>query len=399
MKTRHSKNKPLLKPASSASYLATLAVFLVALTCAPTAGAQTELSLVDANQRQAASTVNCDAPLSGNHCIRGTFYESRTFPGGTTITVTEADLAAMGLSGCNVLDVNVGLELSSVPNVGLDTVTVTHDLDDVVIYRPSICGGDTMDGIFDDEGGRANPCLPVGGPFIPHDLLSDFDGRSLVGDWDVSVGASAGTIESWAFAADVQCNEMSPPDSALTQKTSTCEAGPKTLCLGDDRFRVYVQWRDNTGQTGAANAIELTADTGTHWFFKSTNLEMMLKILDGCPSNNHFWVFAGGLTNVEVKMTITDTFTGVVKTYWNPQQTAFQPIQDTSAFATCDGNPPPPGEQPPPPEPSIFCDRELCATNEALRQECIDEFLFCLNAQEFNDDECVIAALLTCNAE
>ena len=44
---------------------------------------------------------------------------------------------------------------------------------------------------------------------------------------------------------------------------------------------------------------------------------------------------AGGLTDVNVVLTVTDTMTGLVRTYVNPQGTAFQPIQDTSAFATC----------------------------------------------------------------
>jgi hypothetical protein len=57
--------------------------------------------------------------------------------------------------------------------------------------------------------------------------------------------------------------------------------------------------------------------------------------LNACTLNSRFWVFAGGLTNVRVVMTVTDTQTGTVKTYTNPQGVAFQPIQDTSAFATC----------------------------------------------------------------
>jgi hypothetical protein len=43
-------------------------------------------------------------------------------------------------------------------------------------------------------------------------------------------------------------------------------------------------------------------------------------------------VFAGGLTNVDTTITVTDTQTGAVKTYRNPANTAFQPIQDTAAF-------------------------------------------------------------------
>ncbi|MEP6769608.1 MAG: hypothetical protein ABJC61_13125 [Acidobacteriota bacterium] len=48
-----------------------------------------------------------------------------------------------------------------------------------------------------------------------------------------------------------------------------------------------------------------------------------------------WWVFAGGLTNVEVTLTVSDLHTGAVRTYRNPLGTAFQPLQDTAAFATC----------------------------------------------------------------
>jgi len=61
---------------------------------------------------------------------------------------------------------------------------------------------------------------------------------------------------------------------------------------------------------------------------------MVIKVVDGRVVNNRYWVFAGGLTNVNVVTTVTDTQTGAFKTYTNPQGTAFQPIQGTSAFAT-----------------------------------------------------------------
>jgi hypothetical protein len=61
----------------------------------------------------------------------------------------------------------------------------------------------------------------------------------------------------------------------------------------------------------------------------------VIKVLNGCGVNNNYWVFAGGLTNVQVMLTVTDTQTGSVRTYTNPINTAFLPIQDTGAFATC----------------------------------------------------------------
>jgi hypothetical protein len=79
----------------------------------------------------------------------------------------------------------------------------------------------------------------------------------------------------------------------------------------------------------------LTSDTGSFWFFSPTNVETVVKVLDGCGVDSSFWVFAGGLTNVDVVMTVTDTQTGAVRTYTNPQGSAFLPIQDTAAFAAC----------------------------------------------------------------
>ena len=60
---------------------------------------------------------------------------------------------------------------------------------------------------------------------------------------------------------------------------------------------------------------------------------MVTKVLDACGiTYNSYWVFAAGLTNVEVTLTITDSETQQVRTYANPLGVPFQPIQDTSAF-------------------------------------------------------------------
>ncbi len=42
-----------------------------------------------------------------------------------------------------------------------------------------------------------------------------------------------------------------------------------------------------------------------------------------------------GLTNVEATINVLDTHNGTLVPYVNPQGTAFAPIQDTKAFATC----------------------------------------------------------------
>lgn len=59
-------------------------------------------------------------------------------------------------------------------------------------------------------------------------------------------------------------------------------------------------------------------------------------MLDACePPFDRFWVFHARPTNVETLITVTDTQEGRVRTYLNPLNTPFQPVQDTNAFATC----------------------------------------------------------------
>jgi hypothetical protein len=59
---------------------------------------------------------------------------------------------------------------------------------------------------------------------------------------------------------------------------------------------------------------------------------MTVKVLDGCAANGHYWVFAGGMTNVGVQWKVTRTLTGDTKNYTNELGTAFAPVQDTAAF-------------------------------------------------------------------
>jgi hypothetical protein len=127
------------------------------------------------------------------------------------------------------------------------------------------------------------------------------------------------------------------PPSTTPGSSATCTPTPTALCLAAGRFRVEARWRTGAGTSGQALASPLTADTGTFTFFDPANVEAVVKVLDACsfPGAPRFWVFAAGLTNVEVVLTVTDTRTGAVKNYTNPLNRAFQPVQDTGAFATC----------------------------------------------------------------
>ncbi len=65
---------------------------------------------------------------------------------------------------------------------------------------------------------------------------------------------------------------------------------------------------------------------------------MVAKVLNACDLEpfHRFWVFAAGLTNVEVTFQVTDTASGQVEIYTNPQGMPFAPIQDLRSFDTCE---------------------------------------------------------------
>jgi len=112
----------------------------------------------------------------------------------------------------------------------------------------------------------------------------------------------------------------------------SCAPNAATLCLNGNRFRVQVTWRvASQGVGGSGTAVPLSGDTGYFWFFSSGNVELIVKALDGRGLNGFFWVFYGALSDVEYTLTVTDTVTGAVKTYFNPAG-RLASVADTSAF-------------------------------------------------------------------
>ncbi|HYO16310.1 MAG TPA: Calx-beta domain-containing protein [Thermoanaerobaculia bacterium] len=170
---------------------------------------------------------------------------------------------------------------------------------------------------------------------------------------DLATGPGGRFVVTWTsfakldtIASDFDVRIMARSFTSAFQ----CQPSATTMCLNNGRFQVRTRWRTADGQQGEGQAEGLSHETGFFWFFGRENVEMIVKALDGCGVNQRFWVFAGGLTDVEVEMEVTDTSTGAVRTYLNPRGNAFLPIQDTSAFPTCDvsgpGDPLPPIPEP-----------------------------------------------------
>jgi hypothetical protein len=115
-----------------------------------------------------------------------------------------------------------------------------------------------------------------------------------------------------------------------------CLADAQTVCLNQGRFRVHVAWKTSAGDEGEATAVPVISDdSALFWFFNASNWEMLIKVLNGCAMTNNYWVFFAATTDVQFTVTVTDTQTGKVKTYFNPQGTSADAVTDTGAFPTC----------------------------------------------------------------
>ncbi len=143
---------------------------------------------------------------------------------------------------------------------------------------------------------------------------------------------------TYRFAVEARngplASARTPVVAATTWFSGSARCGEdEVLCLGS--FEVEVEWDAGGGNAGRGIAERLTARSGDFWFFGPENIEMVVKVLDGCSVNGHMWVFATGLTDVQVTTTVRDLHTGHERTWSNPRGTPFQPIADTKAFASC----------------------------------------------------------------
>ena len=78
-------------------------------------------------------------------------------------------------------------------------------------------------------------------------------------------------------------------DSTWKPSRLSCASDPTTLCLSDGRFQVTTQWATAAGQSGSGQAVTLAGgDAGYFTFFDSGNVEVAVKVLNGCGSNGHF---------------------------------------------------------------------------------------------------------------
>jgi hypothetical protein len=174
---------------------------------------------------------------------------------------------------------------------------------------------------------------PMGSPFgiydvAPPNLMKAFWNWALVTN-DGSLG-----VHNPTFASRV----INASRDGLTTAPAACTDSATEVCLNRDRYRVSIQWKrppehPNLGPATVSNLQ--TDDSANFWFLEPSNLEFLVKVVNGCSLNSRYWVFFAGTTNVEFTVNVTDTKTGQSKSYMNPLGHPADAVTDTQAFATC----------------------------------------------------------------
>jgi hypothetical protein len=208
--------------------------------------------------------------------------------------------------------------------------------------------GDTAGGVYSlvffDFGGA---------PVTPGDIITftqsfeQLDGTSG-GDlfFNTGGGSCPGVFETEGTTPPLDTprrNSAAILTNAVNLSTS-CVPSDTVLCVdnnpGDRRFQVTASFQTSQGGGFSGNGQEIpiaplgVIHGGLFWFFGADNPELLIKMVDGCALDSHFWVFISAGTNVAFTVNVLDTATGHTAIYSNPDRTAALAVQDTAAL-TC----------------------------------------------------------------
>ena len=186
--------------------------------------------------------------------------------------------------------------------------------------------------IYDAEGGRQ------GDQFQVNTYTPNWQTRP-----SVAVDDQGGAVVAWQSLGSTFEDESDWSIQAQRLRILECSPTETGLCLLDNRFEVEVDWRDFADGTGYGRVVPLgmsaSNDSGLFYFFDPDNWEMLVKMVDGCGFNDHYWFFLAATTNVEYTVTVTDTTTGLSKEYTNSLGVSSPAVTDTEAFAVCPTGP------------------------------------------------------------
>lgn len=261
--------------------------------------------------------------LAGSYAWSSADENGAAGSGALRVTAMAADTVVYAWSDCFAVDPEAVLVFGASARVTTDSGFQYPAMAHLEFWDNAGCSGASI-----DDGVLREDLVPtLGGP-----------------RWGAIQGQGEAPPDAVAARLALHAPTFDPPpaeilfDNAFVYAGTRCAVGSHVTCLAGDRFRVAIDWRAPDGATGQATIRAFAAGGDSAWatFFTASNVEAVVKVLDGCAVNDRFWVFAAGLTNVFARISVLDTATGATWTHENPLDEPFAPVQDTAAFATCD---------------------------------------------------------------
>ncbi len=191
--------------------------------------------------------------------------------------------------------------------------------------------------------GTFNPASPLTNLFAGDDDgdlgvgTSQLESLSLTaGHYALVTSSFGGGTSVGTFQNTIHCSTAQPQGAPCNGYYYTAIPQEDSICL-NNRFLVGVD-NISASATGLGHVVPVASkDTGLFWFYDSDNYEVMIKVLNGCGVNSHWWVFAGALTNQSYRLRVFDTHNpgGGINDYINVFPNQAPAITDINAFATC----------------------------------------------------------------
>ena len=230
--------------------------------------------------------------------------------------------------------------------------SVTYDPPTEIPARAMVSnGGGTLpagtmrfDRLYDTDGNLLNESLPTNwnGEHDPKNLPEVFpDQEPFTGTWGVCTLQPPDFQGSEGF--DTVFIEVVNRGAVQFGTTSDqphnpdCQPDLHIACLDNRRFKVTLTVQDDSQGSPRSSQVRSGNDTSVV-FSGAGSGTFLYNLWNGCSTATPAFgssLFATPETDLGLRLTVTDTRSGQERTYENTLGSTFQPVLDTSAFATC----------------------------------------------------------------
>lgn len=154
-------------------------------------------------------------------------------------------------------------------------------------------------------------------------------------------GSICGRGDTTAFstaALTAPARTAAAPAAGGDASRAAGEATTEELLLLGGRFRATVEWENQhvpagtPRPRGVGKSVTGTDGSGYFYFFEPSSLDLVVKMIDARAFDGHFWVFYGGLSDVQYEIHIEDLETGETWEAINPAGSICGG-SDTAAFS------------------------------------------------------------------